>query len=261
MYQSTDPASGGFCWRVDDNYTTYCRVRGYESMSDVDTGTGPFPTDAQLSGGGYWACSENNATAKGYVLAADSMALLAPFAYSATYKSAVLRGFGEASPFNPADGYCAFISSAGSASDYSNYAGLETVVNGGSPGKLYMARALSGFGSAVAPANKPYTGGTGLTGADPYLGYFPSAVDGGLKLSRRFFGEYVAGGNIPPRADVPGVATIPQAGVYPTINRLDVVTPASGELSGRRLLAITDANSMVATITGVYFIDTTGPWR
>jgi hypothetical protein len=30
------------------------RASGYESMSDVNTGTGPFPTAAQVAGGGYW---------------------------------------------------------------------------------------------------------------------------------------------------------------------------------------------------------------
>lgn len=44
---------------VDGGYSSssgggYSRVLGYETMSDVDTGTGPFPTDSQISGGGYW---------------------------------------------------------------------------------------------------------------------------------------------------------------------------------------------------------------
>jgi hypothetical protein len=39
--------------RIDDSATTYARAVAYESMSDVDTGTNPFPTSAQMSGGVY----------------------------------------------------------------------------------------------------------------------------------------------------------------------------------------------------------------
>lgn len=39
--------------RVDDTSTTTARIVGYETMSDVNTGTGPFPTAAQVSGGAY----------------------------------------------------------------------------------------------------------------------------------------------------------------------------------------------------------------
>lgn len=37
--------------RVDDTNATDARVVGYETMSDVNTGTGPFPTATQQSGG------------------------------------------------------------------------------------------------------------------------------------------------------------------------------------------------------------------
>lgn len=37
--------------RVDDTNASGARVRGYETMSAVDTGTGPFPTAAQVSDG------------------------------------------------------------------------------------------------------------------------------------------------------------------------------------------------------------------
>lgn len=51
------PAAGNrFYLRVDESSaTTYARIRGYETMSDVDTGTNPFPTIAQISGSGVGA--------------------------------------------------------------------------------------------------------------------------------------------------------------------------------------------------------------
>lgn len=56
--------------RVDDTGTTTARVRGYESMTDVDTGTGPVPTEAQVSGGLYQYKS-SSATARPWVVVAD----------------------------------------------------------------------------------------------------------------------------------------------------------------------------------------------
>lgn len=54
-------ASGTGCYlRVDDTATTLPRVRGYVAMTDVNTGTDPFPTDALLSGGGYFPKSSSS---------------------------------------------------------------------------------------------------------------------------------------------------------------------------------------------------------
>lgn len=45
--------SNGFYLRVDDSGANFARACLYETMSDVDTGTGQTPTDAQRSGGYY----------------------------------------------------------------------------------------------------------------------------------------------------------------------------------------------------------------
>src|SRR5574338_427743 len=39
-YKSTDPAATGCLLRVDDTSAQYAVVRGYETMTDVDTGSG-----------------------------------------------------------------------------------------------------------------------------------------------------------------------------------------------------------------------------
>ncbi len=75
-YRAGDIMSSRLYLRVADDGTgsaTYARVRGYESMSDVDTGTGPFPTDAQVSGGLYWGKSSTaSSTARAWRLIGDS---------------------------------------------------------------------------------------------------------------------------------------------------------------------------------------------
>lgn len=75
-YRADDIASSRLYLRVADDGTgaaTYARIRGYESMSDVDTGTGPFPTDTQVSGGLYWGKSSvASSTARAWRLFGDS---------------------------------------------------------------------------------------------------------------------------------------------------------------------------------------------
>ena len=62
-YKITPPEGTGFYLRVDDTGTTVARVRGYETMSDVNTGTGPFPTTADFAGSGLWWSKSNTASA------------------------------------------------------------------------------------------------------------------------------------------------------------------------------------------------------
>lgn len=64
----------GHYLRVDNSTSNqYPRWRGYEAMSDVDTGTGPFPTDAQVSGGLFMITSSTtDSTARPWVLIADA---------------------------------------------------------------------------------------------------------------------------------------------------------------------------------------------
>ena len=79
VYRADDVMSSRLYLRVADDGTgsaTYARVRGYESMSDVDTGTGPFPTDTQVSGGLYWGkSSAASSTARAWRLIGDSQGL------------------------------------------------------------------------------------------------------------------------------------------------------------------------------------------
>lgn len=58
--------------RIDDTATTYARVISYESMADINTGTGPMPTATQLSGGAYIVKSTTaNATDRPWILVGD----------------------------------------------------------------------------------------------------------------------------------------------------------------------------------------------
>ncbi|AFL76245.1 hypothetical protein [Thiocystis violascens] len=45
------PSGNRMYLRVDDSIVQYPILRGYETLTGIDTGTGPFPTTAQLAGG------------------------------------------------------------------------------------------------------------------------------------------------------------------------------------------------------------------
>jgi len=71
MAATASPATGMYL-RVDDTAAQVARIRGFAAMSDVNTGTNPFPIDAQVSGGLSMRKSITAAaTARPWVLIAD----------------------------------------------------------------------------------------------------------------------------------------------------------------------------------------------
>lgn len=267
-YQSADPEGTGCYLRVDDTGTTAARVVGYESMSAISTGTGPFPTTAQMNGGGYWTKSVNaNANANNWALIADGrffiIDVLPGTGLSASYLQSITRCFGDAIPLRPAgDAYScvlSYSSTSSVANQHDGSLGTGTVVQNAMP------RSYSGLGSSSLHCSIAYTGNSGSTsGSDSLMGNFPSVIDGGLRLSRKYFATQNS--NSPPRADVPGYYWVPQSQVYDTFRWNDRID-GTGPLAGRRLLAVTPAASNIGSSpstssnTGIGFVDITGPWR
>lgn len=266
-YKSSNPASTGMLLRVDDTQTMTVRVVGYEAMSDVNTGSGPFPTAAQISGGGYWPKSTvASSAACPWVLVADDRTMLIHLVpglpSSPTYVHGCTRGFGDAIPLKPGgDAFGCFLSysvQAGSASMYDS--ALDGV-----QANQYTAfpRSYSGVGSASLHSCLPYTGQNALSGIDTLLGPFPSQVDGSLKLSRRYFATATTAQ--PPRADCPGLLSVPQSLTFDTFRMNDRIAGA-GIFAGRNLIAVNPTSAFMSgspnnTNTGASFIDVTGPWR
>ena len=263
VYRSTDVQSAKHCLRVDDAGTTTARVVGYETMSDVDSGVGPFPTASQLSGGGYvHKSSSANTTAVGYALVADSRIVYwCPMPGTATssadnYTSANVRGFGDPIALAPGgDAWATLLSSGGSS--FTEDSSLSGSVSD-TVGALVMARPLSGIGGAVIASAKPYVGSRAKRSGfdDQALGAAPSPVDGSLRLSRMYVGEGT-GSQITPRAEVPGVWYLPYNNASSLLARGTIVQGADG----RKLLAIVTGSGANSTQRGAALIDITGPWR
>lgn len=272
-YQSAALASPKFFLRVDDSDPQVASVRGYETMTDVDTGVAPFPTDTQLNGGGYWGKSNSaNTNAIGWTLIGDGQVFYLHTSiyqgYGSSYANYVngsVLGFGDmVSSRAQGDGYACAIACA--TSDWQNYswsAGFDANYTSHSK-YIYTPRGYGGLGSSQPMSSAPYSGSlSALSGCDTTLGVFPSPVDGSLLLSARFLMQP----NISnaPRCDIPGVYTCPQSNLVLTLSHRSVLA-GSGALAGRTLMALavsvyTSGDPTSSVVSGLTFFDITGPWR
>lgn len=260
VYQSTYVTGSRFFYRVDDTGTTVARVRQYESMTDVDTGTAPCPTDAQLVGGGYWVKSTvASAAAVRYDFAADSrfvgLAIAGGIPSGATQTGSPLRGWGDLIALRPSgDAYAAGVSvqDASAGGTFGSFDGVRSGVSA-----IYLARSATGLGGAQSVTCAAYVGAGGQSGSTGTLGAFPSSIDGEGKVSRRYVNS---DDGVTPRAVVPGVLHIPQSGVVSVVAPRDTLD-GTGEHAGRVLLALGGVSGAYAAPTGVYLVDITGPWR
>lgn len=262
VYKGADLASTGMSIRIDDTGTTSARVVGYEQMTDVNTGTGPFPTAAQMSGGGYWGKSAAaSSAASPWTLVADGRFFMLHVSMhtqdTATSVGGVTRGFGDYLAFRPGgDPYACVLNYSVTAT-----IATSTQMNGGfdvgAAGQQAMPRNYTGLGSGVVNGVAPYIG-SGVSGMDASLGTFPSTIDGGLRLCRRYFND---SGFI--RGDVPGLFHVPHSLVYNTFKARDIV-PGTDAMAGRKLLALAPtalSGGADSTSIGISFVDITGPWR
>ncbi len=258
-YRSLHPESTKMFLRVDDTAVQTCRVVGYETMIDVDTGFGAFPTSLQIAGGGYWAKSDvGSAAAVAWILAGDGLFFFdspAPGSHwGMAYQNCFLRGFGEFLPKNPAgDPYLCGLNCSSTASAWNQYEGT---LDGDSALRTYLARNFAGLGTAVAARRYAYTGGN-TSGRDSTLGDFPSVVDGSLILSDQYVSEVPA-----PRGNIPGHAYCPQAKVWDSFKMFDTLVQG-----GKKYISISSGSNISSSnasdinTAGASFIDITGPWR
>ena len=263
-YRSTDVQASGHYLRVDDTGTMTARMVGYEAMTDINTGTGPYPTAAVIPGGGtFQKSTAANATAARYMFAADSRLMLwcmePGTVSSAANRVSNVRGFGEGLALAPAgDPWATFLSCPVSTGSYATGA-LSGGGESSTAGFTACARGFSGLGAAVYLTAAPFTGAvTGISGSDTTLGSSLSPVDGKVRLSRLYL--RTTANQDAPRAIVPGVAYVPHGGMTSLCAPGDVLL-GSGEWAGRRMMAVGTSSGAIAVPQGIAFVDITGPWR
>ena len=260
VYRSLHPEATKKYMRIDDAGTTSFRIRGYETMSDANTGTGLFPLDAQINGGGWCnKSSQANATPVKWLMVADArggyLSIVGNSASTAATESGRTIFFGDFQPLRTGGDSHAFALGCATNGTYSDVNGVcDEAVN------IYQftPRAFHGLGGSFAMAPVPESGGNVKSGLDTTFGKFPSEVDGGMVLSRRFISITTQA----PRGIFPGLYTIPQNEVGMSIAPRSIQLGA-GVLAGRKLIAVgcgAGAHAYPSAFLGISMIDITGPW-
>lgn len=262
-FKSLDPMSLGMHLWVNDTTTVDAKVRGFENMSGVDTGTGPFPTLVELAAGGFWAKSMSaNATAIRWDLFADSRSVYhCPVSQSGSSPLVSGQGgywFGDILPFKSGDAFATSLSTTTTTPGNSAANGSVFVSSQGVSTTRYP-RSYSGLGSAVSAFVVP-SAGTGVSGQDTTMGVFPPATDGGLRLTKIHAMEAAASGaSAILRGEMPGVLHSPQTELYKSFQRGDTLV-----FGGRTYYVVQCGGNYGDTpgaAAGRGFVDITGPWR
>lgn len=262
-YKSGDPLASGMLLRIDDTgagAARYARAVGYEAMSDINTGTGLFPSSAQLNGGAYWQKSaSNDATTRPWVVVGDARFFYFLPLYSGVSAYSASAAFGDIARVSTTDAF-SVLHHALSSDNGSNTSGniaqeLDNTFDSSSSTASYLARPYTGLG-APNLASRAYaipvlTTVSARSGApsNNHMPY-PNFADGGLYVSPWTLTEW---GSKVLRGGLPGFYAIPQSVGSSVFANREVVTGVAG-LPGRALRVF---NSQ----TGCFAFDTTGPWR
>ena len=249
--------------QVNDNNpdaNTYgtARVRGYESMSDVSTGTGPFPTTTQLANG-YWFAKSALASgvSRPWILIGDGYEFFLLTLSGTTWTDYKLYHFGDFNSLMQSDPYGCLISGdigvslnqQGGVSNSLTFVSSITTL-GGNATSGYIARAYHQLGASLVGYNhSTYTlGGSdmGIAGVVP----FPNPSNNGLYFSRINITDGLClrgyyGGWWKPLHTRP-------------FKQVEMI-PASANHTGRRLLAIPVGG--LSSLIGECAFDIDGPWR
>lgn len=253
-YKSSNVAATGCLLRVDDTGTTHSRVVGYETMSDVNTGTGPFPTAAQIGSGHYWPKSSTaDAVGRSWMVIADDRFFYLYTGYSAS--GYTFTGcFGDIVSRKSPDPY-ACVLNGGTAAFGPTVVSTDFFHSQNAPtNATVMPRSYTGIGSAVTCVRSNdlrygYASHSGIAGID-----YPNGADNGLYVNPHYCIEDTGAQVL--RGPFPGAYFCPMSGVFSGgIAHRDRITGITG-LSGKALRAVVNGG-----INGVGFIDTSGPWR
>lgn len=275
-YKSSDPASTGCVLRVDDASTQTTRVLGFETMSDINTGTGQFPASVQQINGNFWdKSSAANATANQWVLIADGRFFyfaraIRSGATPTTFNENQMSAFGDFLPTKSGDAYACIISgdsSSQAAASITSTANYWSAAAGPAPG-LYSPRSYTTLGFSM-PMGKAFptinglTPGTGVGSASGAAGNgtpFPNPTDGGVYVVQHYVFEAIAGSTANVHRGIsPGFYCTPQAVPLNFYTTRDSLTGVAG-LLGKTLKVIGCASGGGA-LGGFCFVDVTGPWR
>lgn len=257
-YKSGNVSASG-CWlQIDDTGAQLARLRAYDAMTDVDTGTGPTPTDAQQSGGLYMSCSSvASSAARKWIVAASDKFCIMLIAYSASYPNDYAPyAFGDFPSLKSGDAYPFIV-----AADVSNYVSATYIGDGAlnsanSAVGVFVVRNYTQVGGAL-PAKLAKPGLFVASGASA-LPPGPNPINNSIELSPTLIYEGT-GINANRRGTLPGVYGIPH--FVGTAYDSKQAIPAAIGLPGHVLIGVRYYSANDPSSGYRYAIDITGPWE
>lgn len=242
-YRSDDVTGNRFYLRVDDSNTSYARIRGYETMSDIDTGTGLFPTEAQLSGGGY--CYKATNVNRTWALFADSKMIYFYCDVSGNNQWAGGFTFGDLISFKSGDPYATIL--IGSASS----TGVHQIGYLNATAASWMARAFTGIGTAITATRYGHGSSSSYLGVNSSRMVYPNPVDLCAHCAPVDCWDSLGSGR---RGMMPGLFDLLHAGATYFTNWMTL--EGINGLAGR-----TGVPQISSNTSALAFHDITGPWR
>jgi len=254
VYKSADVAANGQFLRVNDTGTTSARAVGYETMTAISTGTGLFPTAAQLSGGLYWAKSVLAGTVPVDWLIVGDSRFFGVFTsiyqgngagYEA-YRVPMLFGFGDQVNLGrSADPFCTTVFGSTDESSYT----ASYILSAGNGQFRYMPRAITGIGTSVQATATPMCA---QLGADEVFDRISGRV---------MFSELVVKTDETNswRAKLPGMCVGEATFMEMAFSQFGLFKAGTPEKSYLSVLTATSPTAL-SSLT-LIAIDVTGPWR
>lgn len=253
-YKSGNVSASG-CWiQIDDTAPRWARLRAFDAMTDVDTGTGPTPSDAQKSGGLYIAGSDtaSSAARKWIVVATDKAVILMVSHYNNNQDYAPSY-FGDFPSLKSGDAYNCMLTADPSDNSQYPYVGYLPLVQHDGTGGVYIVRSYTQVGESI-PGTLRKPGLVGLSGGSN-LPIGPNPINNSLELCPTLLYEQT-GTSANRRGSIPGVYGIPHALGAGYGNKTTLTAPLG--LPGRTLLFVQNYSNGGG---GRYAIDITGPWE
>lgn len=259
-YRSTHADATGLLLRVDDSVGRYANVRGYEAMTDIDTGTGEFPTTAQRANC-YWnKSSAANNSARGWTIVADERFFyFIPCPHTSKSSANLAFCFGDIESFIPGDLFHGIIVTSGTTTNSTAFgsdhgSSLVSTNARSSIAPIFVARSSAQIGSSKriyfisAEQGSKRSGAGGSNGFPPY-----PAPDGALLLAKlKLVTEYT---DNTIRGQLPGWYTCLQE---KPLNHGDIVEDAGG--AGRHVIMIA-IGSDAYTDSYRFALDIIDGWR
>ncbi|QNG95318.1 hypothetical protein [Stenotrophomonas maltophilia] len=271
VYRNSPVSGTGYYLRVDDTAAKSCLLRGYSSMSDVNTGEDATPSLALKASGSMWEKANSASSAIRHWIAIGTERFFYLFVdtagYYGTQGMAGAHGHyaGDIASMKPGDRHHFVVSYKGSDSEGSSSVGYAFKArswndfgNADTQTAAFIGRSMSGMPGSVRSfvSAAAITANVALGNQSNYPSY-PYIGNGGLLYSTVDILE----NNMQPRGFLPGIYAPIHRRPFP---ELTVVTDVDGLPVGTQLLAkcvtVDNMNGFNETYSGQILIDITNAW-